>query len=186
MTAGVYPSFRYFRWVNVEAQGTDYLDFSELALYRNGSRITGGTYSTSAGFNQSLPISNLGDGVVNARVGYWWQTSWRGVPGFFIKVDFGSAKEVDSWRQAVSDTLGRGIASCKVQGSNDDVSWTDINTFTGLTNPTLWVLGSVNTLGTAPAVVFPPNVNVGTVGVLPDAAYVCTVSGNPGTWLKVS
>lgn len=181
------PTYRYYRFTDVNDSGGNYLDFNEVAFWHDGARVSGGTYSTSGGFvSLGGGISTLGDGNVTTRVGFWDQSSYRSIPGFYIQVDFGTPKTVSSWRQSVSQGTGRGFGSCTISGSNSTSGFTFIQSYTGITTSAIDTLSDHYAIGGTPVVNFPNPAIEGMLAVYDGTFYVCTAGGSPGTWDEVA
>jgi hypothetical protein len=179
-----YPSFRYYRFTDVNDAGSGYLDLNELAFWHSGARVTGGTYTTSGGFNAFDGLNTLGDGVVNSRSGYWNNVTYFGVGGFYIQVDFGSAQTVSSWRFSPANDSGRGFSKATIKGSSDGSSFTTLQSYSAIASVTTDTLSGH--LDIAELAVFPALVPIGTICVVSGQPWVCTVRGNPGTWKIIS
>jgi hypothetical protein len=180
-----YPSYRYYRFTDIEERsGGSYLDLNELALWHSGSRVTGGTYTTSGGFNASAGLNSLGDGVANVRSGYWDRATYFNVSGFYIQIDFGSAQAVSSWRFSPANDSARGFSKCTLRGSSDGSSFVALQSFSGLASVTVDTLSA--DIAIAEQVAFPPYAPVGTIAVAGGQPWVCTEKGSPGTWKLIS
>lgn len=90
----------------------------------SGSR-TGIITITTNGLSINGTIANGLDGVTGTNAWFWGGATLDGTQ--WIKFDFGSGKDVliDEYRHYNTGNQG---GSWKMQGSNDDSSWTDIGT----------------------------------------------------------
>jgi hypothetical protein len=128
-------NYRYYRWVitAIRGGGSDSLvQASEFVFQLDNSDIvmSGATVTNIAGSSPSAEQPpNLIDGNTSTK---WLNLS--GISGQGVQFDFGSQINVDGYRWATAnDAIHRDPISWDIQGSNDEINWTILDTRTSET-----------------------------------------------------
>lgn len=135
-------TWRYFRVYITANNGGSYtvIQGIELATSVGGADITdGGEPTDESSFYPERDFSNVFEGRVSSS-SYGWTTGKDETPPHWGWVDLGSETEVIEYR-ILTDTQGELARMPKdfvIQGSNDGTTWTDIQSYTGVTD---WSVG---------------------------------------------
>jgi len=192
-TPGSAPSTRYLRFTNATVAG-DAWDLSEIKFFTDATEITPGP----SGFSRN-PTNEaewnptwLTDGDLSPRAAYWGAPSVGALaPAWSMTIDFGSVRTITGMKQAIHSLTGRYATGFTLSTSSDGTNFTVHSTTTGIPNPGIATLSPLILLGVPNAPIFGAStrgeiglwLNPGT-GV--NTAYVCTVSGTPGTWVALN
>lgn len=102
-------------------------------------------YNTPAPYVISASSENAGNpapyAMNNTGWSNWWRTvAWTTLPQW-LKLDFGAQVSISSLEITTNGNAAFHFGSFQFQGSNNDISWIDISSYTGLT----WGVGETKT-----------------------------------------
>lgn len=197
-TASVTAQYLRFTTVIV-APSADAWDLAELNLFNGGTLLTPtwtrANQTSEAAWNAGL-ISNSD---VTARAAYWGATSQALNSTFYLQADLGSVGTITGFKQAAASltsgdstptaangtnaTTGRWMKQSTITYSTDGTTYTSLGALT-FSNPGISILGPLEGLSaTGPNF---GNSTRGEIGLWNSIAYICTVSGTPGTWVALN
>lgn len=144
------PPYRYYRIYITDNNGdATYTGIGEciMATSAGGAQAaTGGTASASTQYTSSTGSARQAFDGNTTGVSNGWVTAGGSALPSWLKYDFGAGNaktlvEIRLYNQ--TDQYTRPPKDFVVQASNDDTTWTDINSFTGITG---WVNSTPKTL----------------------------------------
>ena len=140
--AGGGTTWRYFRIYITANNGGSYTAIQEieLASSQGGSDLTSSTDQTDeSSFYSPRDFSRVLDGQLTSST-YGWTTGTGESPPHWGWVDLGAETDVVEYRILTDGQgeLARMPKDFVIQGSNDAVNWTDIQSYSGITD---WQVG---------------------------------------------
>ena len=123
---------RYWQFIDLLVTEAGFFEVAEIQLLTGSTVVSEGkTYSSFSA--PTLALGNLFDGSTATRC-YWTKTQIE-TSGFYIRIDLGTAMDVDGVKQAGFDDSARYMNGFTLQYSDDGTAWTTYATKTGLTYP---------------------------------------------------
>lgn len=135
-------SARYWRVKSLVFSATDFLEISEWQLLDSSNTVlSGGITPTSSNFPPGGLLSNLSDGSTTTRA--YWPRSTAVSESFWIKYDLGISQVVSSTRFGSENQVARAPTEGQMEWSSDDITWTSLAPFSGLTYSGSRVLSNI-------------------------------------------
>lgn len=178
--------YRYWRFSHLTASGGSHLALGALQLRDSGDAILSVTFSTSM-TSAAGAISNLNENSLYAPGVYFDVSQLTPGDTRHITADLGSAQSVVGIRAATWNNTSQRLSTFRLSGSNDNTTYTVINTTVTLPaiTTTETLQASTTTVGSPLSPDFGASER-GEIALWNSVAYVCTASGNPGTWLALN
>jgi hypothetical protein len=178
--------WRYWRFSDITTPGGNPLALGGLQLRDSGDAIISATFSSSM-TSGAGSISNL-DENTSFEPGVYYGTSQL-TPGStqYITADLGSAKAVAGIRGATWNNTSQQLKTFRLSGSNDNTTYTEVQSL--VTLPDIATTGTLQSTTTAIGAAPEPDFGVsirGEIALWNSVAYICTASGDPGTWVELT
>lgn len=178
--------WRYWRFSHITTPSGNPLTLGGLQLRDSGDAIISATFSSSM-TSGAGNISNLDENTSFEPGVYYGAAQLTPGSTQHITADLGSAKAVAGIRGATWNNTSQQLKTFRLSGSNDNTTYTVVQELVTLPDiATTETLQSTTTaVGATPEPDFGPSVR-GEIALWNSIAYICTASGDPGTWVELT
>lgn len=178
--------WRYWRFSNITTPGGNPLALGGLQLRDSGDAIISATFSSSM-TSGAGKISYLDENSSFNPGVYYGAIQLTPGSTQYITADLGSAKAVAGIRGATWNNTSEQLKTFRLSGSNDNTTYTEVQALVTLPDiATTETLQSTTTaIGATPEPDFGASVR-GEIALWDSVAYICTASGDPGTWIELT
>jgi hypothetical protein len=178
--------WRYWRFSNITTPGGNPLALGGLQLRDSGDAIISATFSSSMSSGAGN-ISNLNENSAFSPGVYYGAIQLTPGSTQHITADLGTPKAVAGIRGATWNNTSEQLKTFRLSGSNDNTTYTEVQALVTLPDiATTETLQSTTTaIGATPEPDFGASVR-GEIALWDSVAYICTASGDPGTWIELT